>query len=54
VLPGGGKSTGHARNRLVYSHPAANVVNRVEFGAENVYRRLGGNDFRAFINPRRA
>ena len=41
----------HARNTLVYSHPAANVVNRVQFGAENVYRRLGGNDFRAFIHP---
>lgn len=41
----------HARNTLVYSHPAANAVNRVQFGAENVYRRLGGNDFRAFIHP---
>lgn len=42
---------GHARRTLVYSHPAANVVNRVQFGAENAYRWLTGNDFRAFIHP---
>jgi SAM-dependent methyltransferase len=41
----------HARKTLVYSHPAANVVNRVQFGAENAYRRLTRNDFRAFIHP---
>jgi 2-polyprenyl-3-methyl-5-hydroxy-6-metoxy-1,4-benzoquinol methylase len=41
----------HARKTLAYSHPAANVVNRVQFGTENVYRRLTGNDFRAFIHP---
>jgi len=44
-------AAGHARKALVYSHPAANVVNRVQFGSENVYRRLTGNDFRAFIHP---
>jgi 2-polyprenyl-3-methyl-5-hydroxy-6-metoxy-1,4-benzoquinol methylase len=44
-------AAGHARKTLVYSHPAANVVNRVQFGAENVYRRISGNDFRAFIHP---
>ena len=41
----------HARKILVYSHPAANAFNRLQFGAENVYRRLTGNDFRAFIHP---
>lgn len=41
----------HARKTLVYSHPAANLVNRVQFGAENVYRRLTRNEFRAFIHP---
>ena len=41
----------HARRTLVYSHPAANLFNRVEFGAENVYRWLTRNDFRAFIHP---
>ena len=41
----------HARKTLVYSHPAANVVNRVQFSAENTYRRLTRNDFRAFIHP---
>jgi 2-polyprenyl-3-methyl-5-hydroxy-6-metoxy-1,4-benzoquinol methylase len=41
----------HARKTLVYSHPAANLRNRLEFGAENLYRRLRRNDFRAFIHP---
>jgi magnesium-protoporphyrin O-methyltransferase len=40
----------HARKTLVYSHPAANVVNRVQFGAENGLRRLRRNDFRTFIH----
>jgi magnesium-protoporphyrin O-methyltransferase len=43
-------AAGHARKTLVYSHPAANVVNRAQFGAENVYRRLTRNDFRVFIH----
>jgi magnesium-protoporphyrin O-methyltransferase len=41
----------HARRLLVFSHPADNALNRLEFGAENVYRRLTGNDFRAFVHP---
>jgi magnesium-protoporphyrin O-methyltransferase len=44
-------AAGHARKTLVYSHPAANVVNRAQFGAENLYRRLTRSDFRAFIHP---
>jgi magnesium-protoporphyrin O-methyltransferase len=44
-------AAGHARKTLVYSHPAANLVNRAQFGAENLYRRLTRNDFRAFIHP---
>ncbi|TAM84310.1 MAG: methyltransferase domain-containing protein [Jatrophihabitans sp.] len=40
----------HARRMLVYSHPAANVVNRLEFGAENLYRRFKGSDFRVFLH----
>jgi 2-polyprenyl-3-methyl-5-hydroxy-6-metoxy-1,4-benzoquinol methylase len=44
-------AAGHARRALVYSHPAANVVNRAQFGAENLYRRLTRNDFRVFIHP---
>jgi 2-polyprenyl-3-methyl-5-hydroxy-6-metoxy-1,4-benzoquinol methylase len=44
-------AAGHARKALVYSHPAANIANRVQFRAENLYRRLRGNDFRAFIHP---
>lgn len=44
-------AAGHARKTLVYSHPAANAVNRVQFGAENTYRWLTRNDFRTFIHP---
>lgn len=44
-------AAGHARKTLVYSHPAANVINRVQFGLENMYRRLSANDFRAFVHP---
>jgi 2-polyprenyl-3-methyl-5-hydroxy-6-metoxy-1,4-benzoquinol methylase len=44
-------AAGHARQTLVYSHPAANVVNRVQFSAENACRWLTRNDFRAFIHP---
>jgi magnesium-protoporphyrin O-methyltransferase len=47
-------AAGHARKRLVYSHPAANTVNRFLFGAENAYRRLGRQEFRAFVHPPRA
>jgi magnesium-protoporphyrin O-methyltransferase len=44
-------AAGHARRTLVFSHPAANLVNRVQFGAKNTYRRLTRNDFRAFVHP---
>ena len=44
-------AAGHARKTLVYSHPAANIVNRLQFGAENAYRWITRNDFRAFIHP---
>jgi 16S rRNA G966 N2-methylase RsmD len=41
----------HARRRLVYTHPADNLLTRTEFRAENLYRRLTRNSFRAFIHP---
>ena len=41
----------HAGRRLVFSHPADNLLTRTEFGAENLYRRLTRNSFRAFIHP---
>jgi magnesium-protoporphyrin O-methyltransferase len=41
----------HARRRLVFTHPADNLVIRAAFGAENVYRRLTRNAFRAFVHP---
>jgi magnesium-protoporphyrin O-methyltransferase len=44
-------AAGHARKALAYSHPAANMINRVQFGAENTWRRLTRNDFRAFVHP---
>ncbi len=40
----------HARRALVYSYPSANVVNRLQLGAENVCRRLTGNAFRVFVH----
>ena len=46
-----GAAAAHARRALVYSHPAANLLTRAEFGAENLYRRLTRNDFRAFVHP---
>jgi magnesium-protoporphyrin O-methyltransferase len=42
------------RKVLVYSHPAENLINRVEFGAENLFRRISGSGFRAFIHPAEA
>lgn len=44
-------AAGHARKTLVYSHPAASVINRLQSGAENGYRWLTRNDFRTFIHP---
>jgi magnesium-protoporphyrin O-methyltransferase len=41
----------HARRTLAFSHPAANLVNRLQFGAENAYRRLTAKDFRVFVHP---
>jgi magnesium-protoporphyrin O-methyltransferase len=46
-----GAAAGHARRVLAYSHPAANLVTRTMFGAENLYRRVTRNDFRAFVHP---
>jgi magnesium-protoporphyrin O-methyltransferase len=44
-------AAGHARKTLVYSHPAANLVNRAQFAAENLYRWLTRHEFRVFIHP---
>jgi magnesium-protoporphyrin O-methyltransferase len=41
----------HARQTLVFSHPAPNILNRMQFGADNVRRRLVRNDFRTYIHP---
>lgn len=43
-------AAGHARKTLAFSYPAVNLFNRLQFGAENLYRRLTGNDFRAFVH----
>lgn len=48
-----GAAARHARRTLVYSHPAANLVNRVQFGAENLGRWLTRSDFRVFMHPPR-
>jgi len=44
-------AAGHARKALAYSHPPVNFVNRVQFGTENIYRRITSNAFRTFIHP---
>ncbi|HEX9032720.1 MAG TPA: class I SAM-dependent methyltransferase [Streptosporangiaceae bacterium] len=44
-------AAGHARRTLVFSYPAANVLNRAQFATENIYRRLTTNDFRTFVHP---
>jgi magnesium-protoporphyrin O-methyltransferase len=44
----------HARRRLVFTHPADNLLTRTEFGAENLYRRLTRSSFRAFVHPTEA
>jgi magnesium-protoporphyrin O-methyltransferase len=44
-------AAGHARKTLIYSYPTDNVLNRALFAAENMYRRLTANDFRAFVHP---
>ena len=43
-------ASGHARKTLAYTHPAANVINRAQFGAENLYRWFTRNDFRTFVH----
>ena len=44
-------AAGHARTTLADSHPAANAINRAQFGTENLYRWFTRNDFRVFIHP---
>ena len=44
-------AAGHARKTMAYSHPAANAINRAQFGTENLYRRFTRSDFRTFIHP---
>ena len=44
-------AAGHARKTMAYSHPAANAINRTQFGTENLYRRFTRSDFRTFIHP---
>ncbi|HEY3529206.1 MAG TPA: methyltransferase domain-containing protein [Nocardioides sp.] len=41
----------HAGRRLVFSHPADNLLTRAMFGGENLYRKISRNSFRAFIHP---
>jgi 2-polyprenyl-3-methyl-5-hydroxy-6-metoxy-1,4-benzoquinol methylase len=46
-----GVAAGHARRTLVFSYPAANTINRLEFAADNTYRWMRRNDFRTFLHP---
>ena len=45
-----GAAAAHARRTLVFSHPPGNVIARGMFGSENLYRRLRGNAFRAYVH----
>jgi magnesium-protoporphyrin O-methyltransferase len=41
----------HARRMLVFSHPPRNLLSRISFGSENVWRRIRRQDFRVFVHP---
>jgi 2-polyprenyl-3-methyl-5-hydroxy-6-metoxy-1,4-benzoquinol methylase len=41
----------HARRLLVLSHPTPHLVNRLSIGWDNMFRRIQGSDFRAFVHP---
>ena len=45
-----GAAAGRARRALVFSHPPAHAMSRAMFAAENGWRRLRGNPFRAYIH----
>jgi len=40
----------HARSLLVFSHPNANLLQRFLVGSENLWHRLRGRDFRAYVH----
>ena len=41
----------HTRRLLVFSYPPPRLLNRAVIGADNLWRRLRGNSFRAFTHP---
>jgi magnesium-protoporphyrin O-methyltransferase len=44
----------HAGRLLVFSHPPENALSRGVIGAENLFRRLRRQSFRAFVHPAEA
>lgn len=45
-----GAAGSHARRLLVFTFPPGNLISRAMFGADNLFRRLRGNTFRAFVH----
>jgi len=41
----------HARKQVVFSHPPRNTLSRVVIGAQNLFFRLRGSEFRVFAHP---
>ncbi|WP_346621790.1 methyltransferase domain-containing protein [Blastococcus sp. HT6-4] len=46
-----GAAAGHARRRLVLSHPPRNPVSRTVVATQNLLLRAAGRDFRTFAHP---
>jgi 16S rRNA G966 N2-methylase RsmD len=49
-----GACADHARRQVVFSHPPRNVMSRTVIGAQNLFFRLSGSEFRVFAHPPQA
>jgi magnesium-protoporphyrin O-methyltransferase len=49
-----GAAADHAQRTLVFTFPRDGLVVRAAFAGANLFLRLRGTDFRAFVHPRRA
>ena len=49
-----GAAATHARRSLVFSHPPRNVVSRALLGAQNLFFKALGREFRTFAHPPKA
>ncbi len=46
-----GAAADHARRLLVFSYPPRNLISRLMIGAQNLFFRLRGKEFRTFAHP---